>query len=345
MKQWERDYYDKAFAQNKHNLKKAWKLIKNIIGKNTKKDVQHSFNIDGKLTSEKKVIANKFNQYFVNIGPTLERNIPASEVDYMSFLKGRNPHSIFIKNTDEDEIYNIVQNLKSQSSGWDGISCSIVKRTLQYIIKPLVYIFNTSLNEGHVPKELKIARVVPIHKSKDKSHLQNYRPISILPIFSKIIERIMYNRLSDFINKHDLLCDSQFGFRQNYGTNLACAYLINKIHIDHENNDTVLGLFLDLSKAFDTINHTILLNNLNAYGIRGVAALWIESYLTEGYQYVSQNDEDSDSKEIKCGVLQGSILGSLLFLLYINDLTNVCRKEQSFYCCDAFSAYNHNCES
>ena len=165
--------------------------------------------------------------------------------------------------------------------------------------------------------------MTPFYKSDDKLLINNYRPVSILPVFSKILERLMYNRLLQFINKHKILYNYQFGFRKGYSTTMALRILVDKIMSALDKGDFVVGVFLDLSKAFDTVNHQILLNKLFKYGIRGLALKWFESFLCERKQFVVYNNVKSRESLITCGVPQGSILGPLLFLLYINDMANI----------------------
>ena len=183
-------------------------------------------------------------------------------------------------------------------------------------------ITSTTTKQVIVPNELKLARVIPLFKADDCMLINNYRPVSILPLFSKIYERIMYNRLWSFIKKHNLLYKYQFGFREKHGTDVAVIVLIDKIMSAFNDGEMVLGVFLDFSKAFDTVDHKILLSKLYHYGIRGLALDWFKSYLTDRKQFVSFNGSLSKEDIIKCGVPQGSILGPLLFLLYINDMVN-----------------------
>jgi hypothetical protein len=170
---------------------------------------------------------------------------------------------------------------------------------------------------------MKVARVDPLFKSGKDTIISNYRPVSILPVFSKLFERLMYDRLMNFSTANNLLYKYQFGFRCNYSTSMALVTLVDKIMSAIDNGNMVVGVFLDFQKAFDTVNHNILLNKLYKYGIRGVAFNWLKDYLSNRYQYVTFDNHDSQKKLIKCGVPQGSILGPLLFLLYINDITNV----------------------
>ena len=218
----------------------------------------------------------------------------------------------------EAEVDKIISNFRDSAAGWDEFKPSIIKTVKGSIKIPLAHIGNLSFDTGIFPIELKIAKIVPIFKSGDECTFTNYTSVSVLPVFSKIMERLMYDRLISYMLKHNILFEYQFGFQKGKSTHMALISLVDRITEALDNGDYVVGVFHDFSKAFDTVDHAILLDKMSIYGVRTIALQWVKDYLTGRSQYVTYNGFKSNNSEIKCGVPQGSILGPLLFLFYIS---------------------------
>ena len=298
-------------------------MINQIIGRNKKDNQQTVFKKGIDLVTSPIEIANEFNKFFVNIGPKLAKEINNSGKDYFEYMNNPLCENIFMKPIVETEIIKIISKFnKNKSPGHDDIGNNVLKKISKEIAIPLTRIFNLSISSGEVPDSLKIAKVVPIYKKNDPQEFSNYRPVSVLPSFSNIIERLVFNRCVDFIDKHKSLKTNQYGFRTDHSTYMAIVDFVDKICNAVENNRQSIGIFLDLSKAFDTIDHTILLHKLTYYGFRGKALDWFSSYLSNRKQYVIYNNEKSTMEKLTCGVPQGSILGPLLFISYVDDIVN-----------------------
>ena len=315
-------YYSEQYELNSCDMFKGWKVLKTILALNNNSEKRKlCLTVNNVAVTNSKDIANGFNEFFVSIGPELAKDIH-SDINPLTYVNNIN-NSIAIFDVSCEEVRNIIHSLKNSSAGHDEFPTFVGKLCVDSYIEPLTFLINSSLRTGVFPSELKLARVVPIFKAGDSSALTNYRPISVLTFFTKVFEKIVYNKLFNFISDNNILYDHQYGFRKGRSTQQAIITLVDRITKSQDIGDIVITLLIDLKKAFDTIDHRILLRKLYSYGIRGTMFKWIESYLTGRSQYVIFDGKVSETRSIKCGVPQGSILGPLLFILSVNDICNV----------------------
>ena len=224
---------------------------------------------------------------------------------------------------DDKSIAKYISSLATkESAGHDGISLKLLKYLSQVLTKSLCLIINQSLVTGIFPTKLKIAKVLPVFKKDDVTLMDNHRPISLLTSISKLFEKVVFTQLYDHFHKNQLFYSSQYGFRKLHSTEFAALELTNRILKGIDDRDVSLAIFMDLSKAFDTLDHLILLKKLNDYGVEGPVLDWFSSYLTGRQQYVELDGVSSSFSQLSTGVPQGSILGPLLFLIYMNDIPN-----------------------
>ena len=261
-------YYSEQYELNSGDMFKSWKVLKTILALNSNSEKrQLCLTINNVAVTNSKDIANGFNDFFVAIGPELAKDIH-SDINPLTYVNSVN-NSIVNFDVSCDEVKNIIHSLKNSSAGHDEFPTFVGKLCVDSYIEPLTFLINSSLETGVFPSELKLARVVPIFKAGDSSAITNYRPISVLTFFAKVFEKIVYNKLFNFISDNNILYDHQYGFRKGRSTQQAIITLVDKITKSQDIGDIVITLLIDLKKAFDTIDHRILLRKLYSYGIRG----------------------------------------------------------------------------
>ena len=326
-------YFEKSFEEVKNNSKKTWNLLHELINKRkTQNDEPPTTLVDSEDNMyENEKVSEGFNEYFSTIGSKLEENIPAPNCSPLEFLSKPSYEDInILMTTNSTEVRSIIKSLNPVGGGIDKISTEILLLTYQSILHHLTFFFNLCLSNAVFPDLLKVAIIKPIYKAGHKYCFSNYRPISLLPIFSKILEKILHLQISSYIDENNILNELQFGFRKNHATYMPIAHLTDTISSSLEKDLITCVLYLDLKKAFDTVSLNILLDKIAFIGIKGKLYEILKSYLSNRKQRTLVNSCISEEVNISMGVPQGSILGPLLFILYINDIANI-SSQANFY--------------
>ena len=304
-------------------MKESWKAINLLFNKRSK-----STNIDllrdqNRTISNKKEISQSMNNFSCSIGKDLASKIEGGydPLTFCDYFVNSNAAKFVFKSINAEQVREAIGKLRtSKSFGDDGISSYFLKLAMPFIEDSLVFLFNTSLETSQFPDSWKIARVSPIFKDGDKTEKSNYRPISVLPVVSRLFEKLVFNQLYQYLNDNCFINSNQSGFRELHSTVTCLLKNTNDLYSGMDTGNLAGMVFVDLKKAFDTVDHQILCGKLESYGVLHRELAWFGSYLSNRVQYCRVNGVDSQIENINIGVPQGSCLGPLLFLAYINDL-------------------------
>ena len=335
-----RNYFHTKFAKYRGDSKNTWKMTNKLLNNCSDKSPNQLAILDNDIMiHDEKKLCELMNSYFNEIGQNLAQGIQSSITDPFDYLPQNNSNSFFFFETDANEIETLVLKFNNKKTSVDKLPIHVLKVIIPLLAPTLAKLFNESIHTGTFPEALKTGCVIPLYKSGSRSIRSNYRPITTLSVFSKIFEKLVHKRMISFIKRYKIISDNQFGFQENKCTADAILEFLDNAYESLNNRKHLLTIFLDFSKAFDTISIDILMNKLEHYGFRNQIKSWLHSYLTNRKQIVRINNTTSNTLINKMGVPQGSTLGPLLFILYISDMKQALSKMKVLHFADDSTLY------
>jgi len=329
-------FYDNKIKNSSNVIKDTWKIINKEVGSKNKTHKNFKIKNKGKLCANPGTICQLFLDYFIKNGTENAENLNSNDETEEDLSNSdteedlSNNNVFVLKTIDSKTLNKIICKLKSKySAGYDEVPIAIVKRAKDILIKPLLHVVNASIITGTFPEKLKVSKIIPIHKKDNKDDITNYRPVALLPAFSKMFERTILEQLLDYLEKNKILDSFQHGFRKGKSVVTAAIEFIEAMIDAIDNSEKAVGIFLDLCKAFESISHKILLKRLYNLGVKDRALHWFKSYLINRKQFVQithlnknnfKSTHNSTIKTTNIGVPQGSILGPLLFICYLKGV-------------------------
>ena len=298
-------YFQEKLNEMIGDLRATWEILGEALSGRRGKSKGSScryFSKDGQAVTEGQAIADGFCDFYCQVGPKLAAKIPKEHTKgFKDYMGAEVEENLFLTPTTPQEIEELCLNLEpGKSMGWDGVSPRVIKGVARQLSGSLSRLYNCCMREGYYPTCFKVARVVPVFKAEDPTEFSNYRPVSVLPVLSQLFERVIRSRLLRFLDRNDVMIGGQYGFRPGHSTAMAVLDMVEKIRGAWDQGNAALGVLIDLKKAFDTVDHGVLLAKLKHYGVRGTALKLLESYLTDRAQYVQYDGFESEKGPLSC---------------------------------------------